>query len=194
MKIIMLGAQGTGKGTQGALLAEKLNCNFVSLGDILREDPIVRAKLADGELLSDAEVDGIALKYLKGEAANPNSTPNSTATPDKADTQTPTPISTPNLVFDGYPRRKSQAETLVRENALPDLILEIVVPEEEIIERMLLRGRNDDTREAIRRRLDQYHAERDAIIAVLQSANVKIIQVDGLGTPEEVFARIEKLV
>lgn len=171
MKIIMLGAQGTGKGTQGALLAEKLGCNFVSLGDVLRADPIVRAKLASGELLSDAEVNDIALRYLGNN-----------------------PDSSSNLVFDGYPRRKSQAETLVRANALPDLVLEIVVPETEIINRMLLRGREDDNETAIRRRLEQYYAERDAIVSVLQSAHVKILQVDGLGTPEEVFARIEKLV
>ena len=167
MKIIIMGAQGSGKGTQGELLAKELRCDFVSLGDILRKDPVVRAKLADGELLSDAEVDDIAITTLK---------------------------TSENIVFDGYPRRQSQAETLIKNHALPDLVLEIVVPEDELIQRMLLRGREDDTEQAIRRRLEQYHTERNAIVQTLTTAGLPPVQVDGLGTVEAVFARVLEVI
>ncbi|HCB34575.1 MAG TPA: adenylate kinase [Acidimicrobiaceae bacterium] len=105
------------------------------------------------------------------------------------------PDTEPGFLLDGFPRTAAQAEGLF-ELLGPDgidLVIDLDVPDEVVMERMLERGRADDTPEAIARRLTLYEAETAPLRAAFAAAST-LVAVDGLGTPEEVHARIASAV
>jgi adenylate kinase len=97
----------------------------------------------------------------------------------------------PGFVLDGFPRTSQQARELDRilgNNPL-DLVIDLEVPTEVVVERMRARGRDDDTEESIRRRLALYDTETKPLVDFYRERSL-LIQIDGLGTEDEVFESI----
>ena len=96
------------------------------------------------------------------------------------------------FLLDGFPRTVGQAEAL-DVLAEVDLAIDLDVPYEIVMERMLARGRTDDTPEAIKRRLDLYEEQTRPLLERYGSAD-KLITVDGVGTEDEVEARLVEAI
>jgi len=96
----------------------------------------------------------------------------------------------PNVVFTGFPRNLRQAEILVERHLVPEIIVEIVVPVEEVQKRLALRGRDQDAPEIVAERIAMYEETKSEILAVLIGNGAKLLTVDGVGTPEEVYRRV----
>lgn len=178
--LVMLGRQGSGKGTQAALLAERYGVIHISTGDMLRAAVTtgtelgLRAKavMDAGDLVGDDIMIGIVGERL--------------ASPD---------IQAHGVLLDGFPRTTAQADALaeILGGTGPDLAINLDVPIAEATERMLVRGRADDTEEAITRRLELYEAETAPLLAWFQERGCLTV-VDGLGGEEEVFSRLAKAI
>ncbi|MDO4979080.1 MAG: nucleoside monophosphate kinase [Candidatus Saccharibacteria bacterium] len=164
MRIIFLGGPGSGKSTVGKRLAADLKWPWISIGDILRQssEEWVKEKLKTAELFDDEMVTGLLLSQLTG---------------------------VENVIIDGYPRNLRQAELTVERDMRIDLIVEMDVPVEETVNRLVLRGRDQDSREIIEQRWQMFMATETEIIAYLTGNGAKIIKVDGVGEPDEVYKR-----
>ena len=96
----------------------------------------------------------------------------------------------PGFVLDGFPRTRQQALELDRilgPNAL-DLVIDLDVPTDVVVERMRIRGREDDTEESIRRRLALYDSETKPLVDFYRERSL-LATIDGLGTEDDVAAR-----
>lgn len=180
----MLGAPGSGKGTQGERLVEHFGIPKISTGDALRAavkagTPLgVQAKQAmdAGELVDNSIVIGIVEERL-GE-------------PDAAK----------GCILDGFPRNSHQAQVLEdmlsRQNLPPiDYAVHLDVDDEEIVKRLLDRaskeGRDDDKEDVIRHRIDVYNAETAPLLDFYAKQG-KVVNVPGVGSMDEIFQRIVK--
>ena len=178
--LVILGRQGSGKGTQAVLLAERYGVIHVSTGDMLRAAVAagtelgLRAKavMDAGNLVGDEIMIGIVGERL----ANDD-------------------IQAHGVLLDGFPRTTAQADALagILGGAGPDLAINLDVPIAEVTKRMLARGRDDDTEEAISRRLELYEAETAPLLAWFEERG-RLTVVNGLGTEDEVFARLSEVV
>ncbi|RJS92278.1 adenylate kinase [Salinisphaera sp. Q1T1-3] len=178
MKIVLLGAPGSGKGTQSAKLVERYGVPQVSTGDLLRHAVAERTELGlkakaamdAGELVSDDIVVGMMRERL---------------------TQ---PDAENGFILDGFPRSASQAEAL--DEMLTELnrplqaVVHLKVDNEEIVGRLMARGRSDDNEETIRNRLGVFEDQTAPLVAHYQAQGL-LKQVHGQGDVEEIFARIE---
>jgi len=181
MRLVLLGAPGSGKGTQAARLKEHLQVPHISTGDLLRAEVAAGSKLgleakevmARGELVSDA----ILLGMLEDRFSRP-------------DTRN-------GFILDGYPRNLAQCEALesllARIGQPLDIAVKLKVPSELIVDRIAGRaaaeGRKDDTPETVRERLRVY-AEQTAPVAEHFATLGKLRIVDGVGDVDAVFKRI----
>jgi adenylate kinase len=181
LNLLLFGPQGSGKGTQAKRIAAEYHIPHVSTGDMFRaaiakQTPFgkkVEPILASGELVPDDLTVGLVRERL--------------SEPDAAR----------GFVLDGFPRNLAQAEAL--DGLLTELgrpltaALELLVPDEVAVERMLKRaadeGRPDDTPEAINRRLEIYHRET-APLSEHYRVTGRLVGVDGSGTVEEVWGQI----
>ncbi|WP_419918660.1 adenylate kinase [Candidatus Poriferisocius sp.] len=178
--LVILGRQGSGKGTQAALLAERYGVVHVSTGDMLRAAVTsgtelgMRAKavMDAGNLVGDDIMIGVVAERLA-----------------EAD------IRTRGVLLDGFPRTTAQADALaeILGGIAPDLAINLDVPIAEVTKRMLARGRDDDTEETISRRLDLYETETAPLLAWFEDRGCLAV-VDGLGTEDDVFARLTEVV
>ena len=164
MKILFLGAPGSGKSTVGQTLANDMGWEWVSTGEILRQstEPWVIDKLKTAQLFDDEMVMSLALPRIEGAE---------------------------NAIYDGFPRTVRQAEILAGKGLQPDLIIEVNVPLEEIHERLALRGREQDAPEIVEQRYYMYEDTKSEILAYLVGHGSKVAVIDGVGAPEEVYAR-----
>lgn len=181
MRLVLLGAPGSGKGTQAATLKQKLGIPHVSTGDLLRAavkagTPLgLKAKVVmdAGQLVSDE----IVLGMLEERVSQPDAKG--------------------GFILDGYPRNLAQCaalEALLDRISQPlDIAIKLEVPNELIVERIAGRaaaeGRVDDTPETVRQRLRVY-AEQTAPVADHFAAIGKLVTVDGVGGLDEVQDRI----
>lgn len=175
VRLVIFGRQGAGKGTQCERLSAHFSIPHISTGDMLRiaaaaGTPFgLRAKrLMDrGDLVPDDVMIGLVEERL--------------AQPDCV----------PGFLLDGFPRTLDQAEAL-RKILAPEavgLALNLEVAEDVVMQRMLARGREDDTPEAIRTRLDLYEAQTAPLINWYQEHG-SIVEVDGIGNEDEVTSRL----
>lgn len=179
--LILIGPPGAGKGTQATLIAERHSIPHISTGAIFR------ANLAEG-----TELGVEAQKYMERGEYVPDSLTNSMvgnrlAQPDTAN----------GFLLDGYPRTLAQVDEL--DAILADLgktldaVVEITADVEEVTQRLLARaakeGRADDTEDVIRRRMVVYAEQTEPIIAVYTERGL-VRKADGMGTIDEVHARI----
>jgi len=174
MRVLIVGPQGSGKGTQAVLLAENLTVPHVSTGDIFR------ANVGAG---SDLGV--LAKRYMDAGELVPDEVTSAMVSARLAE-----PDAEPGFLLDGFPRTAPQArwlEGLLAERGQKvDAVLLLDVPDHVLMGRMLARGRADDTAEAISRRLELYHTETKPLLDFY--ANL-VLPVDGVGTVDEVQQR-----
>jgi len=180
-RLLIVGPQGSGKGTQGVRVAEALGIPVVSTGDIFRANikegtdlgKKVTAILDAGDLVPDELTSEIVRDRLSQEDA------------------------AGGFLLDGYPRNTVQVghlDAFLAENdAELDAVILLDVPRDESIARLRLRaveqGRSDDTEEAIAHRLDIYENETAPIIDVYEQRGI-VDRIDGVGSLDEITARI----
>jgi len=180
-RLLIVGPQGSGKGTQGVRIAEAFGIPAISTGDVFRGAVAagselgrqVKAVIEAGELVSDELTSQVVRERLEQE--------------DAAD----------GFLLDGYPRNIAQVRDLDaflegRGESL-DAVIELSVPREESIARLTLRakeqGRTDDTEEVIANRLAIYERETAPILGVYRTRGI-VDEIDGTGTLDEVTDRI----
>ena len=175
MRLLIVGPQGAGKGTQAALLADSLGIPHVSTGDLFR------ANLAGG-----TELGMLAKKYMDAGELVPDE-----VTQEMVADRVAQPDAEPGFLLDGFPRTVPQADWLNGMLETLEKPIEVVVlltaPDEVLLDRMLARGRADDTVEAISRRLDIYHRETKPLIEYYDG---RVVHVDGVGEIDEVHDRV----
>jgi adenylate kinase len=181
LNIVLFGPPGAGKGTQSEKLITNYNLTHLSTGDLFRKhisegtDLGIRAQkyMDEGNLVPDEVVIGMVEDEVK----------NSTATG--------------GFIFDGFPRTVAQAEALDKlmiENGTPiDLMLALSVDEEELLERLLKRGKisarpDDQNPEKIRRRFAVYKEETTPV-AEFYKAQGKLFHIEGVGNIDSIFNR-----
>lgn len=171
--IILFGLAGSGKGTQGRALAEMFGWRWLSVGEAIRRTGEYSDIIDKGNMIPDEDV----IKMMKKQI-------------DKAE------LEGFDVILDGYPRDEVQTRWIL-ENMPGKLDGAIVleVPEAELLERLALRGRADDReRESIERRFEIYKTNIATMLPLLEGAGIPVQRVDGVGTVEEVTARLAEVV
>nr|WP_321454271.1 adenylate kinase [uncultured Carboxylicivirga sp.] len=181
LNLVIFGPPGSGKGTQGVKIAEKYSLEHVSTGDLLRnaihnntaEGAIAKSFIDKGELVPDEAIIDIMDVFMEKLPA------------DKG------------ILFDGFPRTVAQAEALngllADHNRSLSALLNLEVENEELIERLVLRGktsgRSDDNEETIKKRLEVYEAQTLPVMDFYKKEGV-YQSVKGVGDIEEIFDNI----
>jgi len=175
MNIIVFGAQGTGKSTYAKYVAEKLDVPYIYSGDIFRQmshqDLPLSKKINKFVTKGLLVPDDIVISAVKGEL-------------NKIDLSR-------GVVFDGFPRNLKQAQSLPVE---VNLIIHVTLSEKIILERLLKRGRSDDTMETIRKRLEIYDKETAPLLKFYGEKGVKMIEIDNTPPVEIVKKQIDDLL
>jgi adenylate kinase len=183
--ILLLGAPGAGKGTQGKILAERLGLPKITTGDILRQAARTGTSLGSeakrymdaGKLVPDTVILGL----IKDELAKPEAQG--------------------GAIFDGFPRTAAQAElvdrTLAERQQRLTHVLLLDVSDDELVKRMQSRagieGRSDDTPEAIRTRLQVYQRDTAPLIAHYATRG-NVHRVPATGTIDDIATEIKRVV
>ncbi len=182
--LLITGAPGCGKGTQSKLIVEKYQLHHLSTGELLRKEvadatelgELINSYISKGQLVPDELIISLLAK--------------------KIDSLLESQFN--GIILDGFPRTLPQAETLeemMNKREIPtDILVDVNVEENELIDRLLKRGqdsgRADDNLETIKHRLDVYHSQTKPINAHYQGLS-KYVKIDGMGTIEDIFGRIE---
>lgn len=177
MRLIIFGPPGAGKGTQAQFISQRFGIPHISTGDIFRENirnetPLgVEAKRYSeaGELVPDSLTNAmVRARLTQDDTAN-------------------------GFLLDGYPRTASQIGAL--ENLLQEMgislnaVLNMRVPDEEIISRLTLRKRIDDSDETVRRRLHIYHRTTEPIADYFRERGL-LVDIVGVGSIDDITNRI----
>lgn len=167
--IILFGAAGSGKSSQGRILAEQYGMCWLSVGQVIRDTGEFEAVTKRGELV-DTEV---VVELMRKEMA-------------RAEAEGE------EVILDGYPRDVDQAEILQKDGTMKKISLAIIlkVPKAELLKRLEQRGRKDDKEEVIRRRFEIFEENIEGIKKRLMESGVKVVELDGVGKFEEVTERI----
>ena len=175
--IVFFGPAGAGKSVQGQMLAARNGWRWLSAGQLLRDthDIELIKEMQTGKLVDPAKV-----STLMGDAIKRS---------DNID----------RVILDGFPRQLSQAQWLIENKSHHgrdiQLVIVIEVPKSELLKRLEVRGRIDDTPEAIDERLRIYRQEMYPILTYFTEEEVNIVHIDGTGTVGQVHDRImEELV
>jgi adenylate kinase len=181
MRIIFLGPPGVGKGTQSKRLVDYLKIPHLSTGDMLRQAYQERSEIGilSNQYMSAGKLvpDPVILEIM-GRRLNQPDCKN-------------------GCLLDGFPRTLGQARALdefLTQRGMPlDGVLELKVDEEEIVGRLAGRGRQDDHPDIIRERLAHY-ARQTAPLEDYYRDRGLLHTIDGVGTTDEVFARIKQVL
>ena len=184
--IVIFGAPGSGKGTQSDLLIEHYGLGHISTGDVLRN-----------EIKNGTELGKLAQSYIeKG-----NLIPDDLMVDILASVYDSYGPAHKGVIFDGFPRTIPQAEALKemldkRGHKIAAMI-ELDVPEDELMKRLILRGqqsgRSDDNEETIKKRLDVYRSQTQPLIEWYKSEGLHH-HIQGLGELNRIFEDIKKVV
>lgn len=180
-RLVLLGPPGAGKGTQAVKIAEKLEIPAISTGDIFRANVAERTELGKtaqrymdaGEYVPDEVTNAMVADRISQDDARAG------------------------FLLDGYPRTEPQVHELDRmlstNNQQLDLVVELTADKEEVVQRLLKRAQNedrsDDTEPVIRRRLEVYAEQTEPLVRIYRERGI-LVKVDGLGTVEDVTARL----
>lgn len=172
--IIFFGPAGAGKSVQGQILAARHGWRWMSAGQLLRDTH-------DAELIHQMQSGGLAPTNLVNDLIN-----NSLMSAKELG----------GVILDGYPRELVQAKWLIdtKSDHGRDIKLAIVleVPRSEILERLRVRGRVDDTPDAIDKRLQIYRSEIYPILDFFNAESIPIVHMSGVGTVGAVHDKIER--
>lgn len=171
MKILMIGPQGSGKSTQTEILAKDLNLPKISTGDIFREiaksdseeGRRIREIQNSGRLVDDKETAKIVEGRLKQDDIKNG------------------------FIMDGYPRNIIQKDLF---DPKFDKVIYLKVPDEEVVKRLMARGRADDTLEAIKTRLNLYYQQTQPLLDYYKNLGI-LVEIEGLGSIEEIYNKIK---
>lgn len=171
--ITLFGLAGSGKGTQGRALAELFGWRWLSVGEAIRQTGEYDEIINGGNMIPDEDVVKMMNKQIeKAEAEGFD------------------------VILDGYPRNVMQTKWIL-ENMPGKLDGAIVleVPEAELMERLALRGRDDDKeRASIERRFDIYNKNIVEMLPLIEANGIPVERVDGVGAVEEVTARLVEVI
>lgn len=174
--VIFFGPAGAGKSVQGQILSARHGWRWLSAGQLLRDthDAELIREMQSGSLVDVNRVNGIMMDALKGAQ------------------------DIDHVILDGFPRELTQAKWLIEtqpehEHSI-DLVVILEVPKAEILRRLKIRGRADDTPEAIEERLRIYRSEIYPILDYFNDQHIMISHIDGTGTVGQVHDRIEEEV
>lgn len=182
MRLVFLGPPGAGKGTQALRISQKYNIPHISTGDILRSavkegtelGKLAKSYMDRGELVPDEVIIGIIKERLSQDDVKDR-----------------------GFILDGFPRTLPQAEALEKllsELSMPlDKVIYLNVDDEEVVKRLLSRGRADDTEEVIRNRLRVYR-EQTAPLIDYYAEKCLLVEIYGVGDIDEITKKIEEAV
>ena len=184
LNIVIFGAPGSGKGTQSDKLIDHYHLFHISTGDVLRDNirrgtelgKTAKGYIDQGQLVPDELIIDILAQVLDENK-------------DKA---------SEGVIFDGFPRTIPQAEALEQlladRGTQIDAVVGLEVPEDELIQRILLRGkmsgRADDNEETARKRLEVYHNQTSPLKAYYEEQG-KSRAINGLGSIDGIFDLIK---
>jgi adenylate kinase len=170
-----VGPPGAGKGTQAAVLSKKLGVPHISTGDLFRAHISKQTELGRevqryidaGDLVPDAVTNEMVRQRLQEEDARHG------------------------FLLDGFPRNVAQADVLAKilagEGNSLNAVIEFRVPEDELVQRLLSRGRNDDTEDVIRYRQEVYRQETAPLLDYYRDI---VRTVDAVGDVDDVTERV----
>jgi adenylate kinase len=175
VRLVLVGPPGAGKGTQAVLLAERLGVPHISTGDLFRANlgsmtPLgVEAKryMDAGDLVPD----DVTCRMVEARLSEPDAAK--------------------GFILDGFPRtlpQSDQLDAMLNELGVTlDAVVEFAVSDEVVVERLLGRGRSDDTEDVIRNRQKVY---RDETAPLLDHYRAQLVSVDAVGAVDEVAQRL----
>lgn len=185
LNIALFGPPGAGKGTQSKLLLEKYNLTYIATGDMLRTEIaegselglLARSVIDRGQLVSDEIIVQMIEKKI---STNPD---------------------TKGFLFDGFPRTVVQAYILegllLKMNTSLNSVLSLEVPEEELVRRLVERGktsgRSDDTPEVIQLRLKEYHDKTEPVAGYYRDLGI-FTPIRGTGAIEDIEQRLDEAI
>jgi len=170
--IVFFGPAGAGKSVQGQLLAARNGWRWLSSGQLMRDthDIELIKEMQTGKLVSPDKVSSLMGDALK-RAKNVD-----------------------RVILDGFPRQLSQAKWLIESQPEHErsiaLVIVLEVPRSELLKRLEVRGRIDDTPEAVDERLKIYRTEIYPILTYLTEKGVNIAHIDGTGSVGQIHDRI----
>lgn len=185
IRLLMLGAPGAGKGTQGVRLAEHYGARHVSTGELLRAQVAdgtelgrqARPYMDRGDLVPDGLILGMVLDQVLGGS------------------------SPPSFVLDGFPRTVAQAKAAYDQAVDTDRTLDAVVlldlDHDELVRRLETRGResgrSDDDEQTVRHRIEEYEQKTLPLVDYYDGRDI-LLRVDAVGEVDEVTARIHQAI
>ena len=181
MRLVLVGPPGAGKGTQSEWLADFLSVPHLSTGDMLREavsegtalGKMVEKQISQGQLVSDQLVTDLVGERLQ-----------------KPDCES-------GFLFDGFPRNVQQAQLLdqllAESKTTLDLVLEIKLGEKVLTQRLLQRGRSDDTVEIMQERFTVYERETVPLLEFYRNKGI-LHSIEGDATRDEVSRHIRGII
>jgi len=170
--ILFFGPAGAGKSVQGQILAARNGWRWLSSGQLLRDthDIELIKEMQSGKLVSPEKVSKLMVEALKRSK------------------------NIERVIVDGFPRELSQAKQLIETQSEHErsigLVVVLEVPRSELLKRLEVRGRVDDTPEAVDERLKIYRTEIYPILTYLTEQGVNIAHIDGTGSVGQVHDRI----
>lgn len=180
MRVVLLGAPGVGKGTQAEILCRKHSWVHLATGDMLREavsrkTPLglkAEAAMSRGDLVEDQVILGLIDDKLDGTGGS-------------------------GFVLDGFPRTLEQARgldaMLSRRKLDLDRVVCLTAADDVVVERLVGRGRSDDTPDTIRHRLEVFRRSTEPLMDYYQPRSI-LRTVDGVGEIEDIHGRIESVL